>query len=120
MKRTFLTLAALASLAGTFAPAAQAQNDEWNRWWQERQARREIRQTDRDMELNRRIAERERAVGIERPHATIDTRTQTLGAAPRGYEWQTAPNGDYLLVTKGSGVVVQVVRNTTPAAPVAP
>ena len=59
-------------------------------------------------------------MGIERPNPTIDTRTQRLPPAPPGHEWQTAPNGDFLLVISSTAQVVQVVRNVTPSGPVAP
>lgn len=120
MKRILLSSALLASLAAAVAPAAHAQNDEWWRHLEQRQIRRDIQRTDRDIEYNRRIAEQERAMGIERPHPTIDTRTQKLPPAPRGYEWQTSANGDSILVVQATGVIVQVVRNVTPPPPVAP
>ena len=124
MKRTFLSLALAASAAAaSFAPAvARADHDGWNPWrsWEEREAQRESERAQRQLRRHQRIAEVERSMGIERPNPTIDTRTQRLPPAPSGHEWQTSPNGDYILVITSTGQVVQVVRNVTPAGPVAP
>lgn len=123
MKRTLLTLAIAAAGAASFAPlAAHADHDSWNPWraWEERERQRESERAQRDLRRHQRIAEAERSMGIERPNPTIDTRTQRLPPAPKGHEWQTAPNGDYMLVISSTGQIVQVVRNVTPSGPVAP
>jgi len=128
MKKILLTISVAAAAASMFAPvAAHADHDGWNPWqrWEEREAQRETERAQRESERAQRqlrrhqqIAETERGMGIERPHPTIDTRTQRLPPAPRGHEWSTAPNGDYLLMISSTGQIVQVVRNVTPAGPV--
>ena len=124
MKRTVLSLSlAAATAAASLAPlAAHADHDGWDPWqsWEERRVQRENENAQRQLRRHQRTAEVERSMGIERPNPTIDHRKQRLPAAPAGHEWQTAPNGDSILVMSSTGTVVQVIRNVTPSGPVAP
>lgn len=123
MKKALLSISIAATAGAMFMPVpARADHDGWDPWrrWQEQEVQRESERAQRQLRRDQRIAEKEREMGIERQHPTIDTRTQRLPPAPRGHEWQTAANGDYVLVISATGQIVQVVRNVTPSGPVAP
>lgn len=126
--RTILSALVVSTLG--FATLAQAQND-----WQQRERReqRQLRDQEREEQRRWRVEQQrqlerqqreleQRQLGATRfmPQSqpqqlqTIDTRTQRLPPPPHGHEWQTAGNGDFMLINQSNGMMVQLVRNVTP------
>ena len=121
MKNRILVSALIAATLGAATGVAQAQSGDW----QQREAQRRWRVEQQRQEEQQRAEWQQRRLGAGaylpprslRGLETIDRRTQSLPPAPPGHEWQMSPSGEHLL-TK-DGVVVQVVRDVTPAPPVA-